>query len=464
VPLPSLRDDLAAATSLMDLARRLGATVLEDGGRLLQLLHDPRGEKARCHVEQTLESLAPEAFEPSPDHGFLHLLDVHDLTSVVDLMRADSRVEHLAFLRGLCRGPVLDFFERTESTLVLDRGMPIPFATRPVRALFGQATPYQPTLARSGLLEGLGHGLFEHVASGPIRVVLDFGFRNRLDELTWTADERLPCIATLHPALADTGLEIGVLQDDRFFDVRPRRWDDADVLERLRAVAEVQIAVLPELSLPAPDALEAALAAEPHRYPPVVVAGSAHVREQRPDGSEIRANEARVYVDGQLASVHRKIHAYATRHLNGVKRARPWVEDLTAEPKTITVLSGSHTRLAVVICADLNDEGSRVPGLLEAAGVNLLLVPALTDDLGAFTGAVSGIASRCQGVAVVVNGDRSNGTDDAAPFLALAAVPRPAPRDQLRLYPENAREPRGALGILDPNVDLWRAMDWSRSD
>jgi hypothetical protein len=77
---------------------------------------------------------------------------------------------------------------------------------------------------------------------------------------------------------------------------------------------------------------------------------------------------------------------------------------------------------------------------------------------------VSGIASRCQGVAVVVNGDRSNGTGDAAPFLALAAVPRPAPRDQLRLYPENAREPRGALGILDPNVDLWRAMDWSRSD
>lgn len=340
--------------------------------------------------------------------------------------------------------------------------MPVPFATRPVRALLGHATPYQPTLAKSGLLEGLGHGLFEHDASGPIRVALDFRFRTRLDELTWTAEKRLPRIATLHPALGDAGLEIGALQDEWFFDVRPRDWEPTSILERLGAVAEIPIAVLPELSLPTPDALEAALAAEPDRFPPLVVAGSAHVREQRPDGGEVRANEARVYIDGRLASIHRKIHGFATHRLNGVTRARPWVEGITAEQKTITVLSGSHTRLAVVICADLNDEGSRIPGLLEDAGVNLLLVPALTDDLGAFTAAVSAIASRCQGVAVVVNGDRANGSA-AAPFLALAAVPRPAPRDQLRLYPEHAREARGTLMVLDPNVELCHAMDWTRS-
>jgi predicted amidohydrolase len=375
-------------------------------------------------------------------------------------MHADSRLEHLAFLRGLCRRAVPDFFERTEAAMLLDRGMPIPFATRPVRALFGQTTPYQPTLAVSGLLEGLGHGLFEHAASGPIRVVLDFGFRDRLDELTWSRGERLPQIATLHLPLDDADLAIGEIHDEWFFDVRPRDWRRDTVLERLRAVADAEIAVLPELSLPAPDALEADLADDPARYPPLVVAGSAHVREPAADGAgELRANEARVYLDGRLAAVHRKIHAFSTRHLNGVTRARPWVEGITAEPKTITILSGTHTRLAVVICADLNDEASRIPGLLEAAGVNLLLVPALTDRIGAFNGAATGIASRCQGVAVIVNGDRANGSGEA-PFLALAAVPRPAPRDQVRLYPEDEREPRGSLGILDPNLELCRAMSW----
>lgn len=404
-----------------------------------------------------------EAFRPVAGRGLLHLLDLHDLGSVVDLMHADARMEHLAFLRGLCTRPLPDFFERTESAIVLDRGMPVPFATRPVRALLGHATPYQPTLALSGVLEGLGHGLFEHPATGQIRVVLDFRFRDRIDALTWTAAGRLPRIATLHPPLDDDGLEVGAIHDDWFFDVRPRDWDCAAVLERLRAVADAEIAVLPELSLPSPDALEAELERDPASYPPLVVAGSAHVLDRGDDDDgEVRANEARVYLDGALAATHRKIHAYATRRLNGVPRARPWVEGITAEPKTITVLCGSHTRLAVVICADLNDEASRVPGLLEAAGVNLLLVPALTDDVGAFNGAASGIASRCQGVAVIVNGDRANGSG-AAPFLTLAAVPRPAPRDQVRLYPEAVDEPRGSLGLFDPNVELCRAMQWRRS-
>jgi predicted amidohydrolase len=106
-------------------------------------------------------------------------------------------------------------------------------------------------------------------------------------------------------------------------------------------------------------------------------------------------------------------------------------EGLTSEPKTITLLCGTTARLGVLICADLND--SRLPARIQAAGANVLLVPALTPHEGAFVGAVSMIASFCQGVAAVVNGSPPGMTrlPLRRPFMLLLARPDPAARRQV---------------------------------
>ena len=183
------------------------------------------------------------------------------------------------------------------------------------------------------------------------------------------------------------------------------------------------------------------------------MAGSAHV-----DDGVVRANESRIYLDGVLASTHRKLHPFATKHLGGERFEEPMVEDLTRERKTLTVLAGEHTRLAVVICADLND--ALIPALLEQARVNLLLVPALTPSAGAFNGALCGLASRCQGASVVVNAEL-----DALPDGRI-----PVPRDgrgsaagtsrQSAEYPANGTGGRGTVAVVDLNEGLDAALTW----
>ena len=83
------------------------------------------------------------------------------------------------------------------------------------------------------------------------------------------------------------------------------------------------------------------------------------------------------------------------------------------------MLAATHTRLAVVICADLLDE--KVPNHLVAAGVNLMLVPAMTKKPGSFETTVEDISGRCQGVSAVVN---PRFGADGKPFLCMLGNPR----------------------------------------
>ena len=271
---------------------------------------------------------------------------------------------------------------------------------------------------------------------------------------------------TVHPVLGDRNMKIGKSNKHWFFDVRPTNWTPAWILECLRRVSDVEIAVLPELCLPAADALESALAAEPELYPPLVVAGSAHVTEENGGTiKEIRANESRIYLRGRLIARHRKIHPFRTKYLGGHELARKLPEGITSERKTITVLSGEHSRLASVICADLNDDV--ISSLLHGAHVNLLLVPALTGGVGGFTGAVDELASKCQAISVVVNGSLGRKPEDGngaeLPFLVIGAVPRPEPDEQSQSFHMPTQAPR--LGVIDPNRPLGPSwIDWSRGD
>jgi len=462
-----LTRELEAATSLLDLARRLGSVCLANERLLTSLYTGNETRKQREKMEWEVAAIDDGEWQPAPHRGFAHVLEQQDLAVTAKHLSQHNPLEHLAFVRGLMR-PLTVLFEQIEERIPLDCGLPIPFATRPFNESFESATPFQPGLASRGLLHGCGCEFFRHAATGSVPVILDFRHRERLDEITWSEARRLPSVATLHPFLGEGHLDFNMV-GTKIFDVRPKRWSPEEVLEWLRSVRGHQIAVLPELSLPSPDALAVSIAAAPADYPPLIVAGSAHVQRSGATGT-IRSNESHVYLDGQLVNVHRKIHPLQTRTLGAHRFARGISEGITNEPKELLVLSGQHTRLAVVICADLND--AQIPMLLEAAGVNLLLVPALTYSPGAFNGAICGLASRCQAVCVVVNasldgaaaaGSEKRGATPIVggahdpPFLVLASVPRPEPEEQSRSYPHPSHPARPPRGTFDPNRKLSQA-------
>ncbi len=258
----------------------------------------------------------------------------------------------------------------------LDRGFPVPLVSRPVNTLF-DATPHYTTITHGTLV--IGHRVFEHPAAGKVKVVLDFRFRDRLDQITWSSSNRLPTIATLHPFLGGGRVEIGEQNEEWFFDVRPSTWRADETLTHLRSARAADIAVLPELCLPLVDAIEDALAATPADFPPLVVAGAqtfAAARRRGRDTSQRVPNLSRRRLRRSSSEGPPVPHQV----LGGRRFARAVDEGSTPEQKTLTVLAGSFTRMAVVICADLND--GAVPMLLEQVGVNLLLVPALTSGSG----------------------------------------------------------------------------------
>jgi hypothetical protein len=462
-PVP-LKAHLEQATSVLDLAQRLGRSCLREEKRLRSLLRNDVVATHSKFLEGVVEDIDPHAWQLAGARGgFAQLLDVEQPGSVFERVGTLHPVVCRAVLRGLCRRALPLFYGRTTDCIELTEGTPVPFATRPIPDLYGDEpiTPSQPRLQNRRLLHGIDYDLFAGDRQDAVRVALDFSHRVRLDELTWLESKRLPRIATLHPFLG-TGHMAVTVRGSCFFDVAPTQWVLADTLAQLHRARTAPIAVLPELALPSPDALAAELQANHERYSPLVVAGSAHVRMRSGSRLEVRANESRVYLDGRQICVHRKLNPLVTARLGDRRLEREMVEDITEEPKVIRVLSGTHTRLAVVICADINDRA--VLRLLEDAGVNLLLVPALTYATGAFNGAVCGLASRCQAVSVIVNADLDLVTSSGRkpkrpPFHIIVGVPRSEPQDQSREY-RFIGDRRPPLGLVNPNLELARAVRW----
>lgn len=466
-PHSTLPDALNGAATIFELATELGKTCLDNARELDRLMTRPANGAVVAGIEKGLNALEPDALAPPVGAtGYGHLLSLGNLGADIAFAAADSPLEHLAVLRGLCRSALPDWYEATSDRFTLDYGMPVEFPSRSLSAIF-RPTPWYRTLTRGGLLDGLPYSLYRgNTGADPVQVRLDYSTRERLDDLAWRLEKRLPRVATLHPHVSGgDGLVYTASEaDGTFFGVYPSTWSLDWTLERLaRAAEHAEIAVLPELCLPADGMAELhdAIQTDPHRYPALVVAGSAHVGA--PGGPGL--NESHVFLDGRCVATHRKIHPFATRELS--PGGDELTEGISGHPKEITVLCGQTTKLAVVICADLNDD--TIPGLLEAARVNLLLVPSMTFDQGAFNGAICGLASRCQGAAVVVNADLDgyvkNGRwpplrDGRRPFRVLAAVPRP--ESQSASFPRPWRRRASSLGVLDANKPLRRAMRWLR--
>jgi predicted amidohydrolase len=447
---------LKDADSLLDLARRLGCICLDEAGELGRMLNEEATAAELERLEALVGHVSRDTWEEViADPSRLEELGGARLTAALARAKTRQPLDFLGILRGLCRRALPEHYLIVEGQVDLDKGVPIPFATRSIYKKFeGDCTPSQMTLNRGSLLDPLPYSLFKFSARDQVRVVLDFGHRDRIDELGWSDEGGLPRIATIHP---DGGGSLEVTIDgDHFFDVRPESWDPEAILALLaQARGEgADIAVLPELSLPDPGALQKELAANPESYPPLVVAGSAHCSTGTVAGDEIRANESRVYLDGKCVAIAHKHHPFVTKDLLGEPYPEGISEDLTGEQKTIMVLSGRRTRIAVAICADLDD--LQIPQLLVAAGVNLLLVPAMTEKAGSFSASLSAVAGYCQGIGAIAN---TRWNSDGKPFLCMVSVPREDPSQQPAALPTKGTT-ASQLAIFDPNERLPGAVKW----
>lgn len=449
---------LKEAKSVLDLTRRLGERCLESSGELKEMRSQPSAERELRVIKGLVErtSLADwEAVVKRPATFEQHLGT--DLAAAVKRAKARQPLDFLAVLRGLCSRPLHEFFETASSEVELTKGLPVPFATRPLPdALVGETTSKQETVQDASLLYPLSFDLYAHDPGEGVRVRLDFAHAKRLDALTWEEEKKLPLIATLHPK-GSGDFKIGREGGGRFFGVQPEHWDVTaikELLSRAKA-AGARVAVLPELCLPDPKALERELSRDAGSYPEIVVAGSAHSEPPSSNGRRRRVNESRTYLEGKCVSSTHKHKAFKTKKLGAKTFKKPQWEDLTDEPKTITILSGRRTRLGVAICADL--QGTTIPRLLEDAGVNLLLAPSMTPKIGSFAASLGGIASYCQGVAAMAN---TRWADDGKPFLCMCAVPRPHPHEQVDALCGNGSGPAPELAIFDPNEPLPEAVRW----
>jgi predicted amidohydrolase len=447
----ALQETLEQASSTFDLAERLGSMCLSEEGLLAHALTDKQSREHCTHLEELVREIPEKAWVGYAKQGFAQLLDREHLSDVARLLALRHPLEALGFLRGMCASELEREWSSTRERVLLDYGTPVRFATRPINEIYSSWTPYQLTAHAAGLLPNLPYALFRFKQTDAITVAIDHGERDELDRLTWSAHERLPRIATIHPTLPDADMAIDT-DTGTFFDVRPRHWDEEALLAELAAASEQEIAVLPELSLPTPGALEDALTTSPERYPPIVVAGSAHARVGEGD-EELRVNESRTYLHGRLLIRSFKVHPFSL-----ISNGRRLSEGITGGPKQIVIQSGRQTRLAVVICADLVNDV--IPNLLVAAGVNLLMVPARTSSEGSFNGNACKLAASCQGVCVIVNPRLDESTKPPqAPFHVLAAVPRPACDGQSERYHDSRTRPI-SRAEFDPNLPLAQAVKW----
>jgi hypothetical protein len=443
-PLPRL---FAHASDLRMLARALGKVCLAEIAEIDELCRSAGALAAATRaLEEAIVSVGLAPWNARPVH-FKRILAEPSVAVALERLEGNQPLACLAALRAICRVPLHDFYVRTWQRIELERGDPVPVPVRPTHMAFDGVTPRYSTLDRGSLLDGTGFRFYGGPVNIAVRMALDFGDRDNLDAETWLGTEdngSFPIIASVHPYATDDDLTIDHVDEDSFFGVRPVDWDERTVLAQLMTVYDAGIAVMPELSLPDPTALAEPIAAACDRLPAIVIAGSAH--HENGDGTRVNAGEA--YLRGARLLSYSKVHPFGTKYLGRQYSRQTRMEDL-AGPRSITIAAGRFTRLAVVICADLND--IEVPSLLEQAGVNLLIVPALTVSAGAFNGACAQLASRNQAVAVIVNGTASidpSVLPTPVPFLAMVAVPVPSADDQVTEHGSRAND-RRAVGRID---------------
>jgi hypothetical protein len=454
---------LAASSDARDLARRLGAYCLDHVYEIaIERSSNSVATELITYLEEIVRAIPRELWLPEDEGTHLSRAMTQELSDGLDLLEPTPHLACLAMLRGICVAVLVPWFHASFDVVRLERGDPFPLPDRATNAAIEDTTAYFSTTRYLEPLTGFNFGIYSG-GLGPVDMT--FEAREELDAACWITDPSgFPTIATLHPyaSRADMQAVPDEVNDSWWFGVRPTAsaWDVNYIIRQLRdAAAEssgppCRIAVLPELSVADPDQLAELVRDAWTDLPALIVLGSSHVSYVDEDRA-VRANESRIYLRGAELFRYRKRHPFQTRAFSP-DRSQPLPEGITHPPR-FSLASGTATRLAVAICSDAMD--TSLIAELHSLGVNLLLVPALSPDLGSFTLALSGIPSASQGVCVIVNGTPPGQWSEPL-FMVLASVPRKHPDQQWREFFPPSDGSRCIVGLFDANLPLADSISW----
>ena len=270
-------------------------------------------------------------------------------------------------------------------------------------------------------------------------------------------------IATCHPNRTLSDLDFPLDDRRRTFGVRPvdepRQRRVVDGLIASAVTAGASIVVLPELCVT--ESLAAQLQDWTCRAdgPRLLLAGTYHHDDQHPDpyragdhdrhpGPTRRRNTAVAYLRGCPTPLTHDKHSPADRPVNEDIQPQGW-------PQLRVYVSDDGWHLVIAICRDLLNPNA-VHALAEA-GVNLVLVPAMSETLVAFGGPVAHLVGSTQAFVAVANNpaDFSEATGLAACRPARALFGHPGFGQQTRLVQPAGDEPGVALLRLRTGQVQW---------
>ena len=275
------------------------------------------------------------------------------------------------------------------------------------------------------------------------RVIFDYGLAEALTGLIGPDT----VLATCHPnrALAEfafpadaRGLTFGVRPVDEL-----AQHAEIDRLVSAAVAAGASVVVLPELCVT--ESLAAKLQDWTCRPggPRLLVAGSYHHEDRHPaaedgDLAGPRRNTAVAYLRGCQVPLTQDKHSPADRPVNEDIQPAGW-------PQLRVHVSGDGWHLVIAICRDLLNPHA-VHALTEA-GVNLALVPAMSETLVAFGGPAAQLVGAGQAFVAVANNpaDFSAATEPTARRPARALFGHPGFGQQIRLVQPPDGEPGVAL-------------------
>jgi hypothetical protein len=174
--LVNFSEELEAADSVLDLARRLGDRCLQSRAELETMSDDERTRDELDLIEQLAGRASYATWEEVVhDPTQFEVRMEADLAAAVKRAKIRQPLDYLGVLRGLCRGPLQEFFTTIAGKIELTKGVPVLFASRPLpEALGDDATTTQETLKDGDLLFPLPFDLYTHIPAEELRVVLDF--------------------------------------------------------------------------------------------------------------------------------------------------------------------------------------------------------------------------------------------------------------------------------------------------
>ena len=426
-------DPMVTLTHLLHLCRDEHRVLWERSG-------DPR---STLRVTALLRAVAGE-FPPA---GAARVLEPHVRQALVTSLKgAGEDTPAVLIARALAElideryaHTFADWFRR-RSPYQPGVGDPVPLDSPDLREVIAMRST-SPPWRLAHRLDETRHVRLAGEWSVQFRVVFDYS----LFETLTGAISAETVVATCHPNrdLDEFDLTRGV--ESGAFPIRPRDLDRQRIeIDRMitRATdAGASIVVLPELCVTEELALGLRKWVQRPRGPRILVAGSYHQEAPSAEGAPPgrRRNTAVAWV---------RSHDQPLTHDKHSPADRPVVEDIQPDgwPELRIHVTSDGWHLAIAICRDLLNP--QAVNALSEAGVNLLLVPAMSETLMPFGGPAAHLVSAHQALVAIANnpGDWSNEPDRVATQPARALFGHPGLGQQNRLV--QPRDPGPGVALL----------------